>query len=124
MTTISIIIMDELIQTFWLWLIWFVIQTYIFSVTIRHITEVGIHLADLETRKYYLINFSKIPLTPSWINEIKTRKKSICMLLSIIFFILFDAYLVTLLVCLLIFVIRNFIDVKNEYKERKRWREI
>lgn len=124
MTTISIIIMDELIQTFWLWLIWFVIQSYIFSITIRHTTEVGTYLAELEKRKHYLIDFSKIPLTPSWINEFKTRRKSLCILLSIMFFILFDVYLVTLLICLLIFIIRNFKDVRNEYKERKRWREI
>lgn len=124
MTTISIIIMDELIEMFWIWIIWFIVQSSVFSITIRHTTEVGSYLAGLEKRKCYLIDFSKIPLTPSWINELKTRRKSICILLSIMFFILFDVYLVTLLICLLIFIIRNFKDVKNEYEERKRWKEI
>lgn len=124
MTTISIIIMDELIEMFWIWVIWFIVQSYVFSISIRHITEVVLHLIDLEKRKYYLIDFSKIPLTPSWINEIKTRKRWICVVLSILFFILFDAYLIILLICFAIFIIGNFKKIKKEYSERKRWKEI
>lgn len=116
MSTLSLLFLDMIIEYRVAYIIWFVLHCMILIFTFNNLSIWVIYLKMIAEDKNFIIEYSYKPLTPSFINELKPRKRFTCFALSILFNCLFDLY----------FVISFIIDILfrlmfwNKIREIKR----
>lgn len=113
MTTISLFLLEDIMDYYVLYIIWFVIHVNVLTITIRHIGEWVIYFKTMKEYGRFVIDYSYKPLTPSFINNLKPRRKSICVSLSILFNVLFDLYFVIALFVELWYRVMHWKDFRD-----------